>query len=793
VADASDSSIESRYAALESLQDLGRADSGVAGLLIYVPAARPLTNEARQRDPFAIYEACGAVFPEGDGDEYLNLCLRAKPDYTTEVRKIFADNPNPAFAVVDAIGGGGGWPSLQALLHVESVRDILFALLAPSDAQRDALKAEVGWLSEAKDLLHASLGLRLMTKGKTWSPLAEELWRFVLFSEFVLDLREALPASLADVPRAPPEARLLVIDLCDRLRNDRRTQALYIDKATAVERELELPARCQPIADLGARDTFPFEERSFLAHAVDAVLRDNLDKVRKILAEHGHSVWLGTGESQAQWQVVRSAVELVEACGDADRQLPNHARDQADLIGYYVTSLCEVDRLQREFEQAVGDYIDPAGPVGDVLAHVRGRYRKLAAKAQEIFVKHLEKSGWPPTGMLANADVFDKLIGPKLTESGRRVAYLMVDALRYELGVALEKQLAEDATTELQPAFASLPTGTPVGMASLLPGAGQILRLNRKDGGMVPALGDVIVSTVTQRMDVLSSRFGQRFAEATLGAFVKGKAKVPETVDLLVIRSTEIDSHLESNPDTALEVVQNMLKRIRVAVHKLSGLGFQDVVIATDHGFVLNPDPQPGDGCAKPPGNWIAVHDRAVLGTGTPDSSNFVVPAGHAGVRGDFTHVGGPRGLVAYRTGETYMHGGASLQEAVVPVLALRLGAAPGAGKAAPKVVLGYKRGTKRITTRLPVVEIAVDGGLFSDGIEVLLEAHDKKGDVVGEAKAGGPVNPATRTLTVKPGEPAQVAIKMNAEFEGKFTLKALDPATLAVHSKLDLETDYTV
>jgi len=37
------------------------------------------------------------------------------------------------------------------------------------------------------------------------------------------------------------------------------------------------------------------------------------------------------------------------------------------------------------------------------------------------------------------------------------------------------------------------------------------------------------------------------------------------------------------------------------------------------------------------------------------------------------------------------------------------------------------------------------------------------------------------------------VTLKMQLEFEGGFTLKALDPATLAAYCSLDLETDYSV
>jgi hypothetical protein len=41
---------------------------------------------------------------------------------------------------------------------------------------------------------------------------------------------------------------------------------------------------------------------------------------------------------------VETALRLVECCDDADRQLADHARGLDSLIGYYVSSLCEVDQ-----------------------------------------------------------------------------------------------------------------------------------------------------------------------------------------------------------------------------------------------------------------------------------------------------------------------------------------------------------------------------------------------------------------------------------------------------------------
>ena len=109
---------------------------------------------------------------------------------------------------------------------------------------------------------------------------------------------------------------------------------------------------------------------------------------------------------------------------------------------------------------------------------------------------------------------------------------------------------------------------------------------------------------------------------------------------------------------------------------------------------------------------------------------------------------------------------------------------------------MSYKNGAKAITTRMPVIDLAVEtADMFSteNDFEILLEAHDSKGEVVGEAKAGGTVNPATGTLSLKPGDKVQVTIKMQMDFEGKFKIKALNTTTYTVYCQIDLATDYAV
>lgn len=796
VVDASKSSIESRVAAMQGLRDV--IDRQLVGILVYVPAKASESDEERQSDPFASIAVAGAIFPEGDGDSFESLCLKAKPDHTTAIRAIFEQDASPSFAVVDAIGGGLGWPNLRSLLDVESARDILFALLVPNDAQQTALKSSDSWVTEARDLLRNSMGLSLKTRGKTWDSVANELWRFVLFSEFVFDLPAALPSSLNDVPRAETQAKALIEYLCDLLRNDRRTQSIYIDRAEEIEKDLNLVSQFSSWVNLGDRDTFPFEERTFLSGAIDGIMHDDIDQVRSISERHQQSVWTGKGESRAQWDLIRSATELLQTCDDMERQLSGNARNLDVLVAFYVGSLREADRLHREFEQAVSDYDwqDAQGVMTPVKQQVRKQYGKLVEKAQLIFTRHVEQIGWPLAGQLSNADVFDHIVAPKLQKNGHKVAYLMIDALRYELGVALERQLTEDGQVELQAAMAQLPSITPVGMASLLPGAGQQLRIKNDDKGLVPMLGDQVVDNVTQRMDIFRKKYGQRFEEGRLEDFVRGRFDFSAETDLLVLRAVEIDSHFENHPDTAPTEITNALKRIRVAIHKLKERGFHEVVIATDHGFFMNTHAGAGDVCSKPAGNWIGIHDRCALGDGNGDSNHIVVSAEKMGIRGDFAKFAAPHSLAAYRSGLLYYHGGISLQECIVPVITMQLKQSNQPTLHKASVAMSYKNGAKTITTRMPVIDLSVEtADMFSieNNFEILLEAHDSKGLVVGEAKAGGAVNPATGTLSLKPGDKVQVTIKMQMDFEGKFKIKALHPTTYTVYSQIELATDYAV
>jgi hypothetical protein len=336
------------------------------------------------------------------------------------------------------------------------------------------------------------------------------------------------------MPRAPDSARPIIEALCEALRNDRRTQDLYIEKAEAIEQDLELPRYCEGLSHLGVRDTFPFEEQTFLFHAVAAFEQNDLDKVWCILGQHERSVWSAKGESRAKWYLVESAAALAQCCEDIEKQLSDHTESLESLVQFYVGRLREMDRLHREFEQAVSEYEwqDTLREMSGLMQRARKHYNKLADATQMIFMRLIGKAGWPLPGMLTNGQVFDRLVAPGLKQNGHRVAYFMVDALRYELGVALEKQLAEDGVIEMQPALAQLPSITPVGMASLLPGAADQLTVEKSDSGLTPLLEGRPVGSVAQRMEAFRRRYGQRFDRSSIRTdHYEHKKEIPAQTD----------------------------------------------------------------------------------------------------------------------------------------------------------------------------------------------------------------------------------------------------------------------
>ena len=295
---------------------------------------------------------------------------------------------------------------------------------------------------------------------------------------------------------------------------------------------------------------------------------------------------------------------------------------------------------------------------------------------QKRFMEAVRGEGWPVSGFTRHTQVFEKHLAPML-EQDSKVALFMVDAMRYELAAEFVQRLPEGMKATLAPALGQMPTITPVGMAALLPEADGKLRLVDYKGDLVPDINGNRICIPAERIKYVQGIYGDRVHALDLDDLLKTRRpKIKDTVRLLLIKSTEIDTAGENMSGAALGIMRGVLEKFLRAVKVLQDMGFKQAVFASDHGFVLLSEQLPGDKVEKPQGDWKLSKVRCLAGSGTGGNGAICFSKEDLGVLGDLQQMVVPESLGAFKTGETFMHSGLSLQECIIPVVTVELGEA---------------------------------------------------------------------------------------------------------------------
>ena len=285
VVDGSASTIVGRETAMNAWCRMGQTYDENMRMAVYLPIKRPPTDQERQQNPYQIFALGGGEFPESDGEAYQALCRQAAPDLAIQIDRLFADGTPDFETINNLIAGGANWPKIKTLLKAESPVEILVAIMSPSEAQKKALTGDSAWLSEFKQFLKTTIRITLKTKSSKFAAINSELWRLVLFSEFVFDLPGNLPDSLKDVPRDANTYIDFINTVCDVLRDSEKHQMVYMKMADQTADDLYLEKHMAGIANLGVRDTFAFEERNYLKVFVDVILEGKFDLALEAISQ----------------------------------------------------------------------------------------------------------------------------------------------------------------------------------------------------------------------------------------------------------------------------------------------------------------------------------------------------------------------------------------------------------------------------------------------------------------------------------------------------------------------------
>ena len=626
--------------------------------------------------------------------------------------------------------------------------------------------------------------------------IQQTLWSYLLFSEFAGDLPTPLPSSLSTVPRAGVTHAPFLRSVCHMLRDTGEYQPRYEEAAERVAASLHIEEACAGIDDFGELDTFSFEERSFLRRFALSVQAGHFEDAQAILESRKTSFWVARDPQRtAEWRLGDFGLRLLVELSAAAEPLAQKRRLEA-WLDFQEAVFSRVDALHRAVEQVAAEIAPVDAPMDAVLTLTRERYAAAADKMARHFQDAVLTEGWPAQGRGRAVDTFQRFVEPAWKD-GERVAYFWIDALRYDLAAPLESALATRHGTRLHTVSGQLPGITSVGMAALLPGAGTGLELIEEDGKVIPIIAGRRIDSTKARAEALLAHVGaDRCRVVDLDDAAAGRlGENADAIEVLAVKSTDIDQLGESNPSYFLRILPEVLRKIQAAVNRVADLGFNRAILATDHGFCWLPSGSSGNAIATPTGTWPLKKDRCLLGAGAGNQSSLFAEPRALGIRTPLTTFAAPAGLATYTTGVTYFHGGISLQENLLPVLEVEL-KAPLTMKTAERAQLALTyRGavTGKITSLVASLELSYPAAdLFGPGsVQLVLEGRDKAGDIVALPAASSLVDPTTGEVCLERGKSVKIPIRIREGFEGEFTVDAKDAATGWKYATLKLVTEF--
>jgi hypothetical protein len=786
--------IEARERSLEELRRVGEDATGKAGLVVYATYAAPLDESEMAEDPFSMVGLAGAIFPDGAGDSYRALCLQFLPEQAGRIEELFATKQAPEFSLINSLRSGASDSAiLQDLLDAEGPKEMLANFLCADAALAKKLKNSAHWIKDFKDLSLRILGLKLEGQKSEVEDLQATLWRYLLVSEFVADLPESLPPALQSVPIAGKAQEPFVRALCQSLRDYLKTQAAYEEAANRITKELGLDQLCRDIKDFGKLDTFSFEERSFLQRFGELIAAEDYEKAEQFVTQRQGSFWVQRDASRAaEWRLADIALRLLIELSAVEKST---AASLQERIDFYETRFAKIDSLHRELEQVAGEISPLAGPLVGVMGIARDKHRNIADRQARGFQKSSKEEGWPAQCRERAVDVFDLHV-ESLRKSGKRVAYFWVDALRYELALALEASLARRHKTKIQTVCGQLPGVTAFGMAALLPGASTSFEILEEGGKAIPVVGGRKIEDAKARAEALAAHIGKDrcrvvdLEDAASGRFGGNL----ETVEVLAIKTTDIDSLGENTPAYFLKLIPEILRKIEQAVNQVADAGFHHALIATDHGFCWAWDVGAGDAVTKPAGQWIVSKDRCLLGEGDAGKDSLGMESRSAGIRTLAPLFACPSGLATYTAGVTYFHGGLSPQESLLPLIHVELQAAQEATIDKAQVNLTYRGANSGVvTTLVPSLELSYPASdLFGpSSVRLIVRGFNKKGEAIARPAASPLVDPTSGEVQLDRGKSIKIPIRIQEGFEGEFTVQASDPASGLLYASLKLTTAF--
>lgn len=562
------------------------------------------------------------------------------------------------------------------------------------------------------------------------APSLKNLLIRLAVTDYAVSLEADVPAALASLV-LPPRGRPNAV-VCLAQWRDSSSRGMSYDRLLAeVASLIHLNDHLHGIETERLLDVMTFLD---VEKAIASGLRErvqttadtiNADDVRAIVRRRQAGHWASltmTGAPEVPRQALHAVYHALEAAAELFSLRNRHPRGfeystAADMYRAYEAELYAFDQLYRHF----CEYADEAEARGwNLLKPLRGAIEDCYANWYQpnlalSWGKFLESSGpaplldtWRIAGIRNQYQFFDREVAPWLRKADNRKVFVIIsDAFRFEAARELASELNGKYRFEakLSSQLGVLPSYTALGMASLLPH--KTLRFT--EGGDVQLDGRPVAS-LEQRHEILESVEGMACkANDLLGMkkeqgreFVNGK-RVVYIYHNVVDAVGDTASTEEKTFDAVRTAIEELSSLVVYVINNLNG---GHVVITADHGFLFtesSPSETDKSKLDHKPAGTVKAKKRYLVGRGLPnhDAVWHGKTAITARAEGDM-EFWIPKGVNRFHFtgGARFVHGGAMLQEIVVPVLTVKHVRGKSARETKTKTVAVHVLGaTHKITT----------------------------------------------------------------------------------------------
>lgn len=486
----------------------------------------------------------------------------------------------------------------------------------------------------------------------------------------------------------------------DRIKNDKRYPALQ--ERLAEELKIDSLLVSRDIHCTEEADVFECIDMHTVETIAEGLKNGGLDydNYEKILQARINSIWYE--KHWAEYETLQSAISFFRLL---DRPVPL-GLSAAEYIRQYTDSVYAVDQ---EYRHACAAYRRIEMPI----YHMEGLMDRIELTYETKYLNVIGKEfsdalAKEPEREIIGFELSDSFFRSVQKNNFKKLFVIISDGLRYEAGRELYDRFRNDSmlkgSVDIECALAPLPTETRFGMAALLPHK----ELSYKDKAVFAdgqptnsiAARDSILKQKNESYAAIGFETINAMSRAELRAYMADKS-------IVYIYHNAIDNAGEHNESHVFDVVPSAIDEIVQLTRKLFvNLQISNFIITADHGFFYRRNTIHE---SQKYSDIVSLHatetSKRFLLTDDPDLS---VPYTNEFKLDDSMRVIVPYSYDLYKTqggGIQYVHGGASLQEMIVPVIKLGEMRSSRTREIYDPVGVRIKSLSRKITTRSFTVE----------------------------------------------------------------------------------------